>query len=230
MTVRLPLADGTGEAGRATMTFRAILAAPWWAAALATLVATDAWIDVSAVRVPAFDGKGLMLANAWRGPWLDAAFLGLTWLGSLVLLLPLVIGAGVRLWRRGRRLEARFLVAALVGASLLAQLAKHLAQRTRPDLFAALVPVASSLSFPSSHAVQVTAAAVASWMLVARLAPRFRGWVTPGLVLVVALVGFSRLYLQQHYPSDVLAGILTAGFWVAGLRACMFAKGLTRRG
>jgi membrane-associated phospholipid phosphatase len=53
--------------------------------------------------------------------------------------------------------DRRFLMVALAGASLLAQLAKHLVLRSRPELFAALVSIASRLSFPSTHAVQVTA-------------------------------------------------------------------------
>jgi undecaprenyl-diphosphatase len=39
------------------------------------------------------------------------------------------------------------------------------------------------------------------------------------LVGVALLVGLSRVYLQVHYPSDVLVGMLAALFWVLGLRA-----------
>ncbi|MDP1609870.1 MAG: phosphatase PAP2 family protein [Sulfuritalea sp.] len=198
---------------------RSIQAGLWWGAALATLVTTAAWFGANEVGIPAFDREGLTLANVWRTPWLDAAFLGLTWLGSLMVLLPLVLAAGILLWRRGYRGEARFLMAALVGASLLAQMAKHLALRQRPDLFAALTWVASPLSFPSAHAVQATAVAVSSLVVVARLAPRHVHWAAPLLISVLLLVGLSRIHLQVHFPSDVLAGSIAAGFWVAGLHA-----------
>lgn len=190
----------------------------WWFAALATLVATATWIGSGP---PLFDREGLMLANAWRGPWLDVAFLSLTWLGSVTVLLPLVLAAGILLWRRGHHGEARFLIVALAGASLLVQLAKHIALRHRPDLFSALVSVASPLSFPSAHAVQVTAVAASALVVVARLAPRYWHWAAPALISAVLLVGFSRIYLQVHFPSDVLAGSIAAGFWVAGLHALM---------
>ena len=201
------------------MGHRAIQAGLWLSAALVTLVAAATWFGASEVTGPAFDREGLMLANAWRSPWLDVAFRGLTWMGSLMVLLPLVLVAGILLWRRGYHGEACFLVAALAGASLLAQLAKHLALRNRPDLFAALASVASPLSFPSAHSVQVTAAAMSALVVVVRLAPRHRYWAAPGLISIVLLVGVSRIYLQVHFPSDVLAGSIAAGFWVACLHA-----------
>ena len=43
------------------------------------------------------------------------------------------------------------------------------------------------------------------------------------LVLVVSLVGFSRIYLQVHFPSDVLAGLFAGAFWVYGLYALIFS-------
>jgi membrane-associated phospholipid phosphatase len=198
--------------------------AAWWIAAVATLVAMAVWTGAGTGGIPAFDREGLTLAHAWRSPWLDTVFPILTWLGSMMVLLPLVVVGGAVFWRRGFRREAGFLVAAVVGASILAQLAKHLALRQRPDLFAALALVASPLSFPSSHAVQVTALAVAAGVLVARFAPGCRRRAMLLLALMVVLVGLSRLYLQVHYPSDVLAGTLVAALWVAGLRVLVFAR------
>jgi membrane-associated phospholipid phosphatase len=39
------------------------------------------------------------------------------------------------------------------------------------------------------------------------------------LGLVVAAVGLSRIYLQVHFPIDVIAGTLASALWVAGLYA-----------
>lgn len=191
-------------------------AGAWWIAALVALMAAVGWFGIS--DLGDFDRAGLTLANAWRNPWFDTVFASLTWLGSLTVLLPLVLAAGIFLWRRGRHDEARFLMAALVGASLLAHVTKHMVLRPRPDLFAALTPVASPLSFPSVHAAQVTAAAATVWVLVSRLAPGHRRWVLPTLILAVGLVDFSRIYLQVHYLSDVLAGSFVGVCWVAVVR------------
>jgi undecaprenyl-diphosphatase len=120
------------------------------------------------------------------------------------------------LWR-GRRREAGFVLLALLGASALGQLVKPWVARPRPDLFAAWLPMPETWSYPSSHAMQATAAALAL-ILVAR--HRRATWVVP-LGFAVLLVGVSRIYLQVHFPSDVIAGTLAAAFWVAGLYALM---------
>lgn len=208
----------------------ALQAAGWWLAAPASLAAVVVWIGASEAGLPPFDRQGLEFAGAWRGGVLDAAFLGLTWLGSLTALLPPVSVAAILLWRRGSPAEAGFLVLALVGAAALAHLAKELFVRPRPEAMPGLSPVVSSLSFPSAHALQITAVALAVFVLLARRGWRWSaaaGWM---LALTVAAVGLSRVYLQVHYPSDVLAAMLVATCWVLGLRATMFAAGLARQG
>jgi undecaprenyl-diphosphatase len=160
----------------------------------------------------AWDQAGLALAHAARAPWLDSVFVVVTWLGSLLLLLPLAMLAWW--WRRGER-SAGFVALALIGASALGHLAKLVMARPRPDLYPPLVPMPEDWSFPSAHAAQATAFALA-WLL--------RPGRSPGrievsvLAAVVALVAVSRPYLQVHCPSDVIAGVLLAAVWVVLLR------------
>ena len=84
-------------------------------------------------------------------------------------------------------------------------LLKHLIARSRPyDCILGLIPLITpptDYSFPSGH----TAASFAVGALLFRKLPKRYG--IPALVLA-ALIGFSRLYLGVHYPSDVLAGAL----------------------
>lgn len=159
-----------------------------------------------------WDASGLALLHSVRAGWLDGFFLALTWLGSLMVLLPLAL---LVWWRRRGDRSAAFVVLALVGASALGHLVKLLAARPRPDLFPSLIPMPEDWSFPSAHAVQVTAFALA-WLLRPGASPgRIEIAVLPAAaVLVVA----SRLYLQVHFPSDVIAGVLLATLWVLLLR------------
>ena len=158
------------------------------------------------------DHAGLEIAHALRVPWLDTVFSTVTWLGSLAVLLPLAL----LVWwmRRGER-DAAFVLLALIGASALGHLAKLIAARPRPDLFPPLIAMPEDWSFPSAHAAQAAAFALA-WLL--------RPGASPGriemavLAVAVAAVFASRLYLQVHFPSDVLAGVVLATLWVLLLR------------
>ena len=162
--------------------------------------------------VHSWDHAGLVLAHTARTPLFDSLFTAVTWLGSLAVLLPLALLAW---WRRRGDRSASFITLALIGASALGHLLKLIAARPRPDLFPSLITMPEDWSFPSAHAVQVTAFALA-WLL--------RPGTAPGrieiavLFATVAVVISSRLYLQVHFPSDVIAGAMLATLWVFLLR------------
>lgn len=157
------------------------------------------------------DSTLLVWMNDWRHPALIAGMGLVTWLGSLAVLLPLALAIGWRGDGAGYWRKRLFLPAAVLGAAAVAQLLKWAIDRERPDLFPSLVSMPADASFPSAHAMQVTAF-VAAW-LVASGGWRHLGPLLAGGVLV-AVVSFSRLYLQVHFPSDVLFGILAGLLWV----------------
>jgi undecaprenyl-diphosphatase len=78
-----------------------------------------------------------------------------------------------------------------------------------------LIAMPADASFPSAHAMQATAL-VAAWLLRpgARLA--YAEALAGGLL--VATVALSRVYLQVHFPSDVVLGMIAALLWVMALR------------
>lgn len=193
-------------------------ALPFWLAALAVLAAGTWWVCPQGhCGMGGFDRAGLVLAHEWRGPTLDAWMGGVTWFGSLFLLLPLAVLLAWRLARLGRRIEAAFVLLSLLGASALSHLAKLWVARPRPELYATGVSLPWDWSYPSAHAMQVAALALALYLVAARPG---RAWAVT-LAAVALLVGLSRVYLQVHYPSDVLVGMLAAFFWVLGLRALL---------
>lgn len=158
-----------------------------------------------------WDYAGLAMADAARAPWLDSFFLAITWLGSLAVLLPLAVFVW---WQRGDS-KASFVALALLSSSALVHSAKLIAARPRPDVFPPLIDMPVDASFPSAHAMQATAFAMA-WLMQPGKSP---GMVESSLLLTVAaLVCFSRLYLQVHFPSDIIAGVMFAALWVLFLR------------
>lgn len=160
---------------------------------------------------PGLDASLLGLFHGLRSPVLDGFFLLTTWLGSLWLLAPLSIAAAIlqRHW---------FLPLALLLASGASHAIKIAVARDRPGLHETLVALPADLSFPSAHSAQAAAFAVA----VALAFPAWRRWpALPLLTALVVLVGLSRLHLQVHWPSDVLAG------WVLGVLMALLAWRLT---
>lgn len=165
-------------------------------------------------RVPAWDAALLATLDAVRSPVLDRALHGLTWLGSIAVLLPLALVAALADARRGGAAPF-FVPAALLGAWALSFIAKTAIARPRPDAFAPLIALPADASFPSGHAMQA-AAFVAALLL----RPGARPGVAAALVgaASVGAVAVSRPYLQVHYPSDVLAGVLAGALWAVALR------------
>ncbi len=155
-------------------------------------------------------------------PTLQAITL-ITHLGDKRFLIPLAILVTiVLLLKRERLLAAAWAVATASGALLNVAL-KAWFERTRPAHEHGVV-VADGWSFPSGHA----SGALLVYGLLAYLLIRFtpRAWHLPIAIVAVALivfVGFSRVLLQVHYLSDVIAGYLSAAAWallcVAGLEA-----------
>lgn len=171
------------------------------------------------------DGAWLSLMHASQHPLLTAALGAVTWLGSLVVLLPLAIALG---WRdRGDWRRRAFLSLAVLGAAGLAQSLKWLVDRDRPDLFPALVAMPADASFPSAHAMQVTAF-VAAWLLWRERAQQ-PGALALG-VLLVGTVAVSRTYLQVHFLTDILAGIILGLLWSSLLHRLPFWRWSERCG
>ncbi|MFV5213442.1 phosphatase PAP2 family protein [Azonexus caeni] len=154
------------------------------------------------------DGAWLSLMHAWQHPLLTSAMSAVTWLGSLAVLLPLA--AGLAWYGPGNGRQRLFLPLTVLGAAGLAQILKWLIDRERPDLFPALAAMPADASFPSAHAMQVTAC-VTAWLLW-RERTQQAGALAIGIALV-GLVAVSRTYLQVHFLSDILAGVVLGFLW-----------------
>ena len=170
--------------------------------------------DVVKKEVFPFDKTILLFAHAHATPLYDAILIFFTRAGSAKFILPFNILVFVVLMMRPDRRRATFWLMATGGAALLNLLAKQVFSRVRPDLWISLLPE-TTFSFPSGHAMQSMAVGVALTALAWH--GRWR-WPTLAATLTFAvLVGFSRVYLGVHYPSDILAGWTASLAWVIGL-------------
>ena len=125
----------------------------------------------------------------------------------LIIAVPLVVW----LLRRGARVAAGWVAVAYGLIGPITSLGKYVVARVRPP-FSQGGALNHSPSFPSGHssgiATTVVVGLILAWPLVSGRARRF--WVSAGVVIVV-LVGCSRLWLGEHYLTDVVAG------WCLGL-------------
>ena len=137
--------------------------------------------------------------------------------GVTVVTLATVVGVLAFLFH-GKRWHAAILAATVIGADVVSELLKSFYGRPRPEL----VPHGSyvySSSFPSGHSTLSAAMYLTLAMLISSLEPNRA---TKSMVFVVAAalvlgIGFSRVYLGVHWPSDVLAGWCLGGaFALAG--------------
>lgn len=201
---------------------------PGWAVLGLILLFAAIAAAVSLNATAPFDRSVLLLlrdpANISRpiGPeWLFETMRDFTSLGSIaVLVLFTVVIAGYWLLV-GRRRAAVLLVAVLIGALVTNDLLKLAFDRPRPDAILQSARVFSS-DFPSGHAALSSAAyfsaALLSGSLATGVARRFLLYLAGFVVLGI---GFSRLYLGLHYPSDVVAGWCVGGAWVLALSRAM---------
>lgn len=146
-----------------------------------------------------------------------------TALGGDTLLALLTAFTSGLLLLSGRKRTGLFVLAAVIGGSLLSTLLKDLFQRPRPDLapFGAYV---SNSSFPSGHSMLSAVTYLTLGALLARSYERrtIKAFLLLSAAFVTLLVGVSRIYLGVHWPTDVLAGWTAGATWAL---LCWLAAG-----
>ncbi len=152
-------------------------------------------------------------------PTLTSLALFASTVGGVEIMIGLAVLVFVFLWRVSHR-EAVFFGFSMGGASLIMVVTKLVLSRPRPELFPDVqFWQTASPSFPSGHATGSMAFFLSVYLVVSRLAPRWRVLAAVVGVVMVAWISASRLYLQVHYPSDILAGLALSTTWVLGVNA-----------
>ena len=141
-----------------------------------------------------------------------------TWAGNSLLLIVVAGALAVVFVRRRRLNDAAVLILALGGAGVINALLKLVFHRPRPEL--AFVHL-ETYSYPSGHAAVATAKyTTLAFVLARRSGTRRTIAIAAAAIVLIAVVGFSRLYLGVHYLSDVMAG---TSFGLAWASLCLIA-------
>lgn len=138
-----------------------------------------------------------------------------TWAGNVATLAVIAFAVSLWLIRRRRINEAVLVAVSFAGVELVSGGLKLFFHRPRPEL--AYVHL-DTYSFPSGHAAGSAAVyGVILYLLASRVSgARVRVAFAVSYVALIALICFSRLYLEVHYLSDVLAGASLGAAWAAG--------------
>lgn len=164
----------------------------------------------------ALDEWVLRSLEGHRRGWIDYVALEITALGNGATLILVVLLAGIFLWISRHRFSVLLLAIAVIGGQAMNALLKDAFNRPRPTVVEHATEVAS-YSFPSGHAMAATVAYGTVAYLVGRLEPtrvqRLTTWTVA--VVIILLIGLTRIYLGVHYPSDVLAGFVAGAAWTA---------------
>lgn len=147
-------------------------------------------------------------------PWLRAAMVDITALGGVTVLTIVTVIVALFLALKRLWLTMLLIVAGTVSGAIAVAIAKSIVARPRPDIVDHLVHV-NSASFPSGHAtssaiVYLTVAALIMQIVEGR---PLRIYILSVAILLVGMIGCSRVYLGVHWPSDVLTGWGFGSLW-----------------
>ena len=156
----------------------------------------------------------LLLIHITAQPQLDAFASLLTKFGVFWGVFPVATAISIALLIQRRWRSLAYLIPTLLGSIIINRTAKVLLHRVRPHLWPSPSPE-FDYGFPSGHAMS-------SMTLVAALVILTWGtrWFWSVLIVGTAFVlaiGWTRLYLGVHYPSDILAGWMASIAWVVGV-------------
>ncbi|OGU71635.1 MAG: hypothetical protein A2V93_06405 [Ignavibacteria bacterium RBG_16_34_14] len=144
--------------------------------------------------------------------WVTEFMTDITSLGGGYILAIITIFVSIFLILQKRYDAFWLLLAATIGGTLISFWLKDIYDRERPDLIYRLVTV-TSFSFPSGHSMMSAVLYLTQAAIVARFQRtwKIRIYILSIALLLTLIIGFSRVYLGVHYPTDVIGG------WTIGL-------------
>lgn len=156
----------------------------------------------------------LLAIHQTASPQMDIFATTLTHFGVFWGVFPVTVVIALVLLRRRRWRSLAYLLTTLLGSIIINRTAKGALHRVRPHLWESPAPE-FDYGFPSGHAMSsmtlVAALVILTWNT---------RWRLPVLIfggLFVLVIGWTRLYLGVHYPSDILAGWMVSIAWAIGV-------------
>jgi undecaprenyl-diphosphatase len=165
-------------------------------------------------QIAQFDHQMISLIQGMESPGLTLFMKVFTIIGSTPIVVILALSAMLFLYFvLHHRFELIFFISIVAGTAIINTLLKLYFVRQRPDLHRLIQE--TGYSFPSGHSMEAFALyASLAFLLWRHLSTRIgRSIIIILCVLMIILIGMSRIYLGVHYPSDVIGGYLASGVY-----------------
>lgn len=172
-------------------------------------------IAISRHELLMFDTKAISVIQGIEFPVLTSIMKFFTMIGNTESIIVLSTFALLVLFL-GSKNHSEFVLffVVIIGTPIINRILKDVFHRTRPD-FHRLIEI-GGYSFPSGHAMNAMAFyGIIVFILWRHISSRLGRTVLIILSsLFILTIGFSRVYLGVHFPSDIIAGYLASGFWL----------------
>lgn len=177
--------------------------------------------DVFQKEVFALDSTITNFIYGFRSPVLNKIMLNISIFGNVAFLFCLSVITVFYLYTK-RKKDALIFSSILYTGVIINLILKEFFHRPRPHLFTLIAE--NSYSFPSGHAMNSFVFYTAIAYFILRASNNITlAFVTSGIaIIIIVLIGISRIYLGAHYPSDVIAGYVGGFFWF--ISAILFEK------
>lgn len=192
-------------------------------AAVLSLFILDFFLDytysLKAGNLDVFDERVTAWIYSYRSPAMTNIMIPITELGSQWAYLVLIPVITAILYYTGKNWRVSYQAFFVLLSTFLLNLGiKHLISRPRPEIGNRLVEISDgSFSYPSGHSMCAMAFYGFNIYLIFKLVKR--PWLRYTLIisqlLLILLIGASRVYLGVHYPTDVIAGFAAGFVWLA---------------
>lgn len=189
------------------------------------LVFITIWICIQTGSIQTFDSYIYQLVKNMRTDMLTAILKGITELGSTVGLFFIALITVIIMFILKKRKIAIGVTLNLLISSITYVVLKNIFQRPRPPIEERLIEE-TGYSFPSGHSTNNMAFYVfAIYLIYKNIKNRkIRNVLCVILGIIPILIGFSRVYLRVHYPSDVISGFCLGIILVIVFKSFVYKK------
>jgi membrane-associated phospholipid phosphatase len=187
-----------------------------WLIVYLAILGIIAWLCTEVWEKEAFslDRSLLLWIHQFANPQLDRVMLFITSLGNPGMVVTIFISTIAWLVMKRQYTDGIRFTVVCAGGVIINQVMKLFFAKPRPELWTRLISE-HSFSFPSGHAVGSMVVYGFIAYILAKELPIYRTYIYAAASILIIAIGFSRLYLGVHYPTDIIAGYGIGFLWLA---------------